>query len=102
MPSAKLHLSLLPGFLALSLGTAALHAASLSDVTGVPNFHQVDEHVYRGGQPHGQGFASLAKIGIRTVIDLRGETSEVIAVQPRACAMCGCPGADSRLRRIRK
>jgi tyrosine-protein phosphatase SIW14 len=81
MPSAKLHMSLLPGFLALSLTTAALDAASLSDVTGVPNFHQVDEHVYRGGQPRGEGFASLAKIGIRTVIDLRGESSEVIVVQ---------------------
>jgi tyrosine-protein phosphatase SIW14 len=81
MPSAKPHLSLLPGLLVLSLGTAGLHAASVADVSGIPNFHQVDEHVYRGAQPRGDGFAGLAKIGIRTVIDLRGESSEVIAVQ---------------------
>jgi protein tyrosine/serine phosphatase len=38
---------------------------------GVPNFHVVNEQVYRGGQPNGQGFANLAKLGIKTVIDLR-------------------------------
>jgi len=41
----------------------------------------VDEHVYRGAQPHDQGFAALAKIGIKTVIDLRGESSEEHPVQ---------------------
>jgi tyrosine-protein phosphatase SIW14 len=67
-----LHGRLLPGLLALSL-IPGLRAASISDVPGVPNFHQVDEHIYRGAQPNGQGFAGLAKIGVRTVIDLRGE-----------------------------
>jgi len=38
---------------------------------GVPNFHQVNEHIYRGGQPTNTGFQSLAKLGIKTVIDLR-------------------------------
>jgi protein tyrosine/serine phosphatase len=41
----------------------------------------VDQHVYRGAQPHGAGFDSLAKFGIRTVIDLRGEKSEQAAVE---------------------
>ena len=80
MPSATLHRRLLPGVLALSLNLAlslaGLRAGSIPDVPGVPNFHQVDEHVYRGAQPNGPGFAGLAKIGIRTVIDLRGERSE--------------------------
>jgi tyrosine-protein phosphatase SIW14 len=65
----------------LCLGVAGLPAATISDVPGVPNFHQVDEHVYRGAQPHGQGFSGLAKIGIKTVIDLRGEASEENEVQ---------------------
>jgi tyrosine-protein phosphatase SIW14 len=73
---AQLRLSLLPVLFALSLSTAGLQAASIAEAPGVPNFHQVDEHVYRGAQPTEQGFASLAKIGIRTVIDLRGERSE--------------------------
>jgi tyrosine-protein phosphatase SIW14 len=60
---------------------AGLQAGSLPDVPGVPNFHQVDEHIYRGAQPHAVGFVSLAKIGIKTVIDLRGENSEESVVQ---------------------
>jgi len=63
------------------LSLAALPGASLPDVAGVPNFHQVDEHVYRGAQPRGPGFASLAEMGIKTVIDLRGEHTEETAVQ---------------------
>jgi protein tyrosine/serine phosphatase len=67
--------------LALSLGLAGIEGASNVDVPGVPNFHQVNEHVYRGAQPHGQGFDGLAKIGVKTVIDLRGERSEETEVE---------------------
>jgi tyrosine-protein phosphatase SIW14 len=81
MPNAMLYRRLVPGLLALSLSTVGLQAASIPDVLGVPNFHQVDEHVYRGAQPYSQGFDRLAKIGIKTVIDLRGEKSEETAVQ---------------------
>ncbi len=81
MLSTTFYRSLVPGLLALALGTAGLRAASLPGVTGIHNFHQVNEHVYRGAQPHGQGFADLAKIGIKTVIDLRGERSEQTAVE---------------------
>jgi tyrosine-protein phosphatase SIW14 len=42
-----------------------------SQVQGVKNFAQVDQHVYRGGQPTDEGFANLAKLGVKTVIDLR-------------------------------
>jgi tyrosine-protein phosphatase SIW14 len=66
---------------AISFSLAGLRAASVPDVPGIHNFHQVNEHVYRGAQPSGQGFAGLAKIGIRTVIDLRGEKSEQAAVE---------------------
>ena len=38
---------------------------------GIKNFDQVDAHVYRGGQPTDEGFQYLAKLGVRTVIDLR-------------------------------
>ena len=46
-------------------------------VQGINNFHQVNEHVYRGAQPTTGGFDYLAKIGVRTVLDLRenGERS---------------------------
>lgn len=45
-------------------------AASLT-APGVPNFHQVDQHVYRGAQPSAEGWKSLADLGIKTIIDLR-------------------------------
>ena len=41
-------------------------------VQGIRNFYKVDEHVYRGAQPTDEGFRYLAKIGVKTVIDLRG------------------------------
>jgi tyrosine-protein phosphatase SIW14 len=38
---------------------------------GVGNFHAVNDHIYRGAQPTDEGFASLAKIGVKTIVDLR-------------------------------
>jgi len=81
MPSATLHRRLVPGLLALSLSVAGLQAASQPQISGVNNFHEVNEHVYRGAQPHGEGFTALAKLGVRTVLDLRGEKSEAGEVQ---------------------
>jgi tyrosine-protein phosphatase SIW14 len=38
---------------------------------GIHNFYKVDEHVYRGAQPTEEGFRYLAKIGVKTIVDLR-------------------------------
>ncbi len=54
-----------------ALSIAPLVAAE-AVVPGVPNFHEVNEHIYRGGQPSREGFKSLAKKGVRTIVDLRG------------------------------
>jgi protein-tyrosine phosphatase len=48
-----------------------LPALASSSVQGINNFYQVDEHVYRGAQPTTVGFGYLAKIGVKTVLDLR-------------------------------
>jgi protein tyrosine phosphatase (PTP) superfamily phosphohydrolase (DUF442 family) len=40
-------------------------------VPGIKNFDQVDAHVYRGAQPTTEGYQYLAKIGVKTIIDLR-------------------------------
>jgi uncharacterized protein (TIGR01244 family) len=37
----------------------------------VPNFHEVNQQVFRGAQPTGEGWNSLAKLGVKVVIDLR-------------------------------
>jgi tyrosine-protein phosphatase SIW14 len=59
------------GILVLSLALAPLSVRA-ADAPGVPNFHAVNDHVYRGGQPSRDGIDSLARIGVRTVVDLRG------------------------------
>lgn len=55
-----------------------LSLAGSSEFAGLPNFHQVNQRVYRGGQPSRDGFRSLARLGVRTVVDLRsiGEHSQ--------------------------
>jgi len=49
----------------------AIPAFAGSSAPGIKNFHQVNEHVYRGAQPADEGFQYLAKIGVKTVVDLR-------------------------------
>jgi protein tyrosine/serine phosphatase len=40
----------------------------------VENFGQVNDHIYRGGQPNGDNYRQLAATGIKTVVDLRGDS----------------------------
>jgi len=49
----------------------SLPAFADSSVHGINNFHQVDEHVFRGAQPTDEGLRDLAKTGVKFVIDLR-------------------------------
>ncbi len=58
-------------FVRISLFSLCLPLFAGSLVPGIENFHQVDEHVYRGAQPTQQGFGYLARIGVKTVVDLR-------------------------------
>lgn len=39
----------------------------------LPNFHEVNKHVYRGAQPGLSELRELRQMGIRTIINLRGE-----------------------------
>jgi len=57
-------------FSAIALLTVSVSAAELQ-VPGVPNFHTINEHMYRGGQPSPAGFHNLAKLGVKTIVDLR-------------------------------
>lgn len=41
------------------------------EAPAILKFEQVNEHLYRGGQPTGESFRALAKLGVKTVIDLR-------------------------------
>jgi tyrosine-protein phosphatase SIW14 len=58
----------------LLLAVAAAGAGSQESQEKVlPNFHQVNEHLYRGAQPQSGGMRLLAAKGIKTIINLRGE-----------------------------
>jgi protein tyrosine/serine phosphatase len=67
----------------------ALPAPAGASPDGVPNFQKVDDHVYRGAQPTELGFKSLAKLGIKTIVDLRepGDRSQVEEKMVRAAGM---------------
>jgi protein tyrosine/serine phosphatase len=45
-----------------------------SDTPAIPNFHQVDANLFRGAQPAPTEFQTLARMGIKTVLDLRAES----------------------------
>jgi tyrosine-protein phosphatase SIW14 len=67
----------------LALGTFAIGTLmiplvlSAADPTGVPNFHEVNGRIYRGAQPTLEGFQALAKMGVKTVVDLRREGPQI-------------------------
>src|SRR6266849_5663749 len=50
-----------------------LTAANLPEIK---NMQAVNDHIYRGAQPGSEGFKQLAKMGIKTVIDLRDKPSQ--------------------------
>jgi uncharacterized protein (TIGR01244 family) len=71
----------------LTLLATSINAQTLN-VVGVENFHQVNEHLYRGAQPTDAGFQNLAKLGVKTVIDLR-ETDGRSAQEKKAVESAG-------------
>jgi tyrosine-protein phosphatase SIW14 len=56
---------------------------------GIPNFHQVNERIFRGGQPSIEGWNSLAKMGVGTIIDLRREDEHSTQEEARAVEAAG-------------
>lgn len=53
--------------------------AFAASAAGIGNFHQVNDHLYRGAQPTDTGFRHLAEIGVKTVLDLRESDSRSAA-----------------------
>ena len=47
-------------------------ALEQTQVNGLHKFYRVNEHIYRSAQPTREGLQALPKLGIKTVIDLRG------------------------------
>jgi protein tyrosine/serine phosphatase len=49
------------------------NAARGAAAVTIDNFGQVNDHIYRGGQPKGVHYRQLVVLGIKTVLDLRGD-----------------------------
>jgi len=60
----------------LPLVLAVPFLAQAENPPGIKNFHQVDQHVYRGAQPDKAGFEYLQRIGVKTIINLREADSK--------------------------
>src|ERR1700704_5744879 len=63
-----------PVAVVLALGISA-RAASTPATVHIDNFGKVDAEYYRGAQPDRADYADLAKLGVKTVIDLQSDGS---------------------------
>ena len=73
--------ALLAAMAVLSLVIAAQENRSYKEL---PNFHQVNENLYRGAQPQSGGLKKLSELGIKTIINLRGASEETRKRQAEA------------------
>jgi len=67
-------------FVLLCSGAEAQHTTISGDL---PNFHKVNDVVYRGGQPKPEGIVELKKLGIATVISLRANAEHALKERAR-------------------
>ena len=77
----------------VAAAVAALVFASVTVAQGdhqsteLSNFHQVNEKLYRGAQPRDGGLLKLRGLGVRTIINLRGEDERSRAEEAEARAL---------------
>ncbi len=69
----------LVSFWFLTGSTGCAYLGYLKDpFVDIPNFHKVDESLYRGGKPNKDGWMRLKELGVKTVIDLCGKDENII------------------------
>src|SRR5262249_61823817 len=64
---------------ALTLTASRAAATPRSDLESIKirNFGEVNSHMYRGARPEGHDYSDLARLGVRTVVDLEaGDPTE--------------------------
>ena len=65
------------GWCSAALVAGCATARPSASAPDLPAFRQVDEGYYRGGQPSSEGLRELARMGIRTIINLRHHTARM-------------------------
>src|SRR6266403_492889 len=53
-------------------------------IAGVPNAGKISDVLFRGAQPSAQGLAELKKLGVTTIVDLRGNRGPVTREREQA------------------
>ena len=76
MPTRSLHVRsmVVATFAALSLTLPAAAQNAFVGQIRIDNFAKVNEAYFRGAQPEGADYADLAKLGIKTVVNLIGDS----------------------------
>ena len=62
--------------MALALASPAAASADVSKIK-IDNFGRVNDNYYRGAQPDGRDYADLASLGVKTLVDLTGDDTDV-------------------------
>jgi protein tyrosine phosphatase (PTP) superfamily phosphohydrolase (DUF442 family) len=58
-------------------------------ILGVPNSGKINDHLYRGAQPRDPGLLELKKLGITTIVNLRGEDPETFGWEEKKAESLG-------------
>ena len=58
-------------------------------LSGVPNAGKINDSLFRGAQPRSEGIAELKKLGITTIVDLRGEDPDRIKWEQQQAESAG-------------
>jgi tyrosine-protein phosphatase SIW14 len=69
--------------------TARLAFGQKLKISGISNAGKINDSLYRGAQPHEKGLPELKKLGITTIVDLRGENRDRVEWERRRAESLG-------------
>ncbi len=82
----------LSAVLGVVLAVGARAAEDSERVEGdLPNFHEISPGLYRSGQPSAAGIAQLAKMGVKTILKIRGNRKTDLEAGPLGIELVHLP-----------
>ena len=73
---------------AIAILTSVAFGQSQLSYSELPNFYQVNEHLYRGAQPRPGGIKKLRELGVKAIVNLRGE-QDLSRAEEKEAALAG-------------
>jgi protein tyrosine phosphatase (PTP) superfamily phosphohydrolase (DUF442 family) len=83
----SLHKTLSTAAIVVTLLCSMSFAQDAANSAGVPRFRQVNERLYRSGQPPDGSLSRLRELGINTIINMRGTSARTRAEEAEARAL---------------